>query len=171
MWDTCISILFVGVFVCQVVFRNIADTYGIFNDGTMRRVIKETLHVNARCQHNTHMIYIYIYCICVYVSDDICIFAYTCSTIMTQMQITIQYRFGDCACKQTRKKPTSQIVQWTICLCVSVFQDWAHFTGGQARSMGMHALFLAGRSGGSRPGKISSNKPTLVLCQMNPKKR
>ena len=37
---------------CQAVFRNIADTYGIFSEGTMRRVIKETLHTNKRGKNN-----------------------------------------------------------------------------------------------------------------------
>ena len=38
---------------CQAVFRNIADTYGIFSEGTMRRVIKETLHTNKRGKTTT----------------------------------------------------------------------------------------------------------------------
>jgi hypothetical protein len=47
---TCvhICIMYVSLVCCQAVFRNIADTYGIFNDGTMRRVTKETLHANKQ---------------------------------------------------------------------------------------------------------------------------
>eukprot|EP00435_Cladocopium_sp_Y103_P016142 s2026_g4.t1 len=43
-------------------------------------------------------------------------------------------------------------------------RDWAHYTGGQARNMGIHALSLASRSEGTRSEKVALLKKAIHMA-------
>ena len=47
-------------------------------------------------------------------------------------------------------------------------EDWASFTGGQARGMGVHAMLLATRSEGSRQGASFSRFPKYLYHHPRP---